>query len=76
MKYQKGKRILEPLDSSIEQMLIDAGWEPIKENATISKAETVDYDEMTKAEIMNLLKEKGIKFSDRDSKPKLIELLK
>lgn len=76
MKYQKCKRILEPLDSSIEQMLIDAGWEPIKENATISKVETVGYDEMTKAEIMGLLKEKGIKFSDRDNKSKLIELLK
>ena len=76
MIYQKGKRKLKPLDSSIEQMLIDAGWEPIKENATISKTETVDFDEMTKAEIMDLLKEKGIKFSDRDNKSTLIELLK
>lgn len=76
MIYQKGKRKLEPLDSSIEQMLIDAGWEPIKEAQIVSKKETVDYDEMTKAEIMDLLKEKGIKFSDRDNKSKLIELLK
>ena len=46
---------------------------------TVSKkeiVETVDYEEMTKAEIMDLLKEKGIKFSDRDNKSKLIELLK
>ncbi len=51
----------------------------LKAEATVSKkeiVEVVDYDEMTKAEIMDLLKEKGIKFSDRDSKSKLIELLK
>lgn len=51
----------------------------LKAEATASKkeiVEVVDYDEMTKAEIMDLLKEKGIKFSDRDNKATLIELLK
>ena len=51
----------------------------LKAEPTVSEmgiVEVVDYDEMTKAEIMDLLKEKGIKFSDRDNKSKLIELLK
>ena len=38
--------------------------------------ETVDYEEMTKAEIKELLDLKGIKYNDRDNKATLIELLK
>ena len=51
----------------------------LKAEATVSKkeiVEVVDYDEMTKAGIMDILKEKGIEYSDRDNKATLIELLK
>lgn len=43
---------------------------------TVSEMETVDYEEMTKAEIKELLDLKGIKYNDRDNKATLIELLK
>ena len=75
MKYQKGERILEPLDKDMESMLIKAGWEPL-EKATVSEKAIVDYEEMTKAEIKEILDEKGIEYSDRDNKATLIELLK
>lgn len=46
---------------------------------TVSKkeiVESVDYEELTKAELKEMLDEKGIEYSDRDNKSKLIELLK
>ncbi len=35
----------------------------------------IDYEELTKAEIVDILKEKGIEFNSRDKKEDLIELL-
>ena len=46
---------------------------------TVSKkeiVEVIDYEELTKAEIKEILDEKGIEYSDRDNKATLIELLK
>ncbi len=44
---------------------------------TVSKAEiVVEYEELTKAEIKEILDERGIEYSDRDNKATLIELLK
>lgn len=51
----------------------------LKAEATVSKmeiVETVDYEELTKAELKEMLDKKGIEYSDRDNKSKLIELLK
>ena len=51
----------------------------LKAEATVSKmeiVETVDYEELTKAEIREILDGKGIEYSDRDNKATLIELLK
>lgn len=46
---------------------------------TVSKkeiVEVVDYEEITRAELKEMLDKKGIEYSDRDNKAKLIELLK
>lgn len=46
---------------------------------TVSKkeiVETIDYEELTKAELKEMLDKKGIEYSDRDNKATLIELLK
>lgn len=46
---------------------------------TVSKkeiVEVIDYEELTKAEIKEILDEKGIEYSDRDNKATLVELLK
>ena len=46
---------------------------------TVSKkeiVEVVDYEELTKAELKEMLDKKGIEYSDRDNKATLIELLK
>ena len=46
---------------------------------TVSKkeiVEVVDYEEMTKAELKEMLDKKGIEYNDRDNKATLIELLK
>ena len=48
----------------------------LKAEPTVSKNVIVDYEEMTKAEIKEILDEKGIEYSDRDNKATLIELLK
>lgn len=51
----------------------------LKAEATVSKmeiVETVDYEELTKAELKEMLDKKGIEYSDRDNKATLIELLK
>lgn len=60
-------------------MLLSRRRQKLKEfkpEQSISKMETVDYEEMTKAEIKELLDLKGIKYNDRDNKATLIELLK
>ena len=46
---------------------------------TVSKKEiieVIDYEELTKAELKEMLDKKGIEYSDRDNKATLIELLK
>lgn len=46
---------------------------------TVSKKEiieVIDYEELTKAELKEILDERGIEYSDRDNKTTLIELLK
>lgn len=51
----------------------------LKAEATVSKVEIVEavnYEEMTKAELKEMLDKKGIEYSDRDNKATLIELLK
>lgn len=51
----------------------------LKAEATVSKkeiVETIDYEELTRAELKEMLDKKGIEYSDRDNKSKLIELLK
>ena len=51
----------------------------LKAEATVPKVEiveTIDYEELTKAELKEMLDKKGIEYSDRDNKSKLIELLK
>ena len=51
----------------------------LKAESTVSKkeiVESVDYEELTKAELKEMLDKKGIEYSDRDNKSKLIELLK
>ncbi len=51
----------------------------LKAEETVSKKETVetiDYEELTKAELKEMLDKKGIEYSDRDNKATLIELLK
>ena len=50
----------------------------LKAEANVSKmeiVEVVDYEELTKAELKEMLDKKGIEYSDRDNKAKLIELL-
>ncbi len=51
----------------------------LKAEATVSEKEIVegvDYEEMTRAELREMLDKKGIEYSDRDNKATLIELLK
>ena len=51
----------------------------LKSEATVSKmeiVEVVNYEELTKAELKEMLDKKGIEYSDRDNKATLIELLK
>lgn len=51
----------------------------MQSEATVSKmeiVEAVNYEEMTKAELKEMLDKKGIEYSDRDNKATLIELLK
>jgi len=46
---------------------------------TVSKkeiVEVVDYEELTRAELKEILDKKGIEYNDRDNKSTLIELLK
>lgn len=38
--------------------------------------ETIDYEELTRAELKEILDKKGIEYNDRDNKSTLIELLK
>lgn len=37
---------------------------------------TIDYEELTRAELKEILDKKGIEYNDRDNKSTLIELLK
>ncbi len=51
----------------------------LKAEATVSEKEIVegvDYEELTRAELKEMLDKKGIEYSDRDNKTTLIELLK
>lgn len=51
----------------------------MQSEATVSEmeiVETIDYEELTKAELKEMLDKKGIEYSDRDNKATLIELLK
>lgn len=62
-----------------QQQLTESKVVEVKEfkpEQSISKKETVHYEEMTKAEIKELLDLKGIKYNDRDNKATLIGLLK
>ncbi len=51
----------------------------LKAVATVSEkeiVEVVDYEEMTRAELKEMLDKKGIEYSDRDNRATLIELLR
>lgn len=57
-------------------MLLSRRRQQLEANATVSKVETIDYEELTRAEIKDILDSKGIEYNDRDNKATLIELLK
>ena len=47
--------------------------ETVSEMETV---ETIDYEELTRTELKEILDKKGIEYNDRDNKATLIELLK
>lgn len=83
MKVVKDGKVVEVTEKAYRVIYKGVGYKPyVEDSGDIgeSKVEAVDennvtYTDMTKAEIIELLDAKGIEYSSRDNKDKLIELL-
>lgn len=73
IKYDPDTHLLSYLEKEIEAIENEATEEPTIEVKEVTNV--IDYDDMTKAEIGELLSERGIDYNPRDNKTKLIDLL-
>ena len=81
MKLIKGKKIIKASEKAFRIIYKARGYKPYNpaENEPTKKdkvsVDTKGHEDMTKAEIAEILTEKGIDFNPRDRKDKLLELL-
>ena len=76
MKVVKDGKVVEVTEKAYRVIYKGVGYKPyIEDSGGTGELKGIAYADMTKAELSKILEAKGIEYSSRDAKDKLIELL-